>query len=129
MRALVGVTVHQVGPAQRAIAPGAANLLVIAFEGRRQPGVNHGADVGLVDAHAKGDGGNDNLQLAGLEGGLHPLACRRVEARMVGRRGNQARELLGQPLGAFARGGVNDGRTPRRRGQQPADRSRPLRHR
>ena len=129
MGALVGVAVHQVGAAGRSVAPGAANLLVVAFEGRGQPGVNHGADVGLVDAHAEGDGGHDDLQFAGLKGGLHALAGRRIKARVVSRRGNARRDSsVGQLLGSFARGGVDDGRTPRRIGQQAADRLRPLRH-
>ena len=39
-----------------AVAAGAADLLVIGFEAARQVGVEDIGDVGLVDAHAEGDG-------------------------------------------------------------------------
>jgi hypothetical protein len=68
----------------RAVAPRAADLLVVAFESRRQPGVNHGANIGLVDSHAEGNGGHHHLQFARLEGRLHALARLRIETRMVG---------------------------------------------
>src|SRR5579859_6829793 len=45
--ALVGIAVHEVGTALRTVAAGAANLLVVAFQCRRQAGVNYGANVGL----------------------------------------------------------------------------------
>ena len=90
MRALVGIGVHQIGPAQSAVAAGAANFLVIALERGRQTGVNHGADIGLVDPHAESDGGHDGLQFAGLEGLLHAVARLRVESGMVGGGGNRA---------------------------------------
>ena len=39
-----------------AVAPGAADLLVVGFEASRQIHVEHEAHVCLVDAHAEGDG-------------------------------------------------------------------------
>jgi hypothetical protein len=63
----VGVGVHEDGAAGQAVASGAADLLVIAFEGAGQSGVDDGADIGFVDAHAEGDGGYDAVELAGLE--------------------------------------------------------------
>jgi hypothetical protein len=40
----------------RAVAAGAAGLLVIALDALRQVEVRDEAHVGLVDAHAEGDG-------------------------------------------------------------------------
>ncbi len=74
VRALVGVGVHEEGAAGCAIAAGATDFLVVAFEGAGKAGVNDGADVGLVDAHAEGDGGDDDFKLSALEGALHALA-------------------------------------------------------
>src|ERR1035438_8303080 len=115
MRSLVSIAVHQVGAAWSAIAAGAANLLVVAFEGGGQSGVDYGANIGLVDSHAKSDGGYHDLKLTGLEGGLHTLARLRIEAGMVGGGrnfaacarlpGRRSGDLLSQPLGVFPRGG------------------------
>ena len=125
---LVGIAVHQVGAAHRSVAPRAANLLVVAFKRRRQPGVNHRADVGLVDAHAEGDGGHHHLQFSSLKCGMHSFPRRRIEPRMVSRGGNSERKLLGQLLRHFARCRINNRRTALGAGQQAADRPRPLRH-
>ena len=84
MRALVGIGVHQVSAALGAVAPGAADFLIVAFKTRRQTGVNDTSDVGFVDPHAKGDGGDNGLQFAALECPLHAVARFCVEARMVG---------------------------------------------
>ena len=81
---------HEDGAAGLAVATGAADLLVVAFEAPRQRGVDDGADVGLVDAHAEGDGGDDDLELAGEELLLHALAALGVEARVVGAAGKSA---------------------------------------
>ena len=81
--ALVGVGVHEEGAARCAIAAGAADFLVVAFEGAGKAGVDDGTYVGLVDAHAEGDGRDNNFELAGLKGALHALASFAVEARMI----------------------------------------------
>ena len=69
------------------------------------------ANIGLVDAHAKRDGGNDNIPLPGHEGFLHPVALLILEPRMVC--------LCRQPLrpqepgylfGGFLQGDINNGR-------------------
>ena len=99
---LVGIAVHQIGAARSSVAPRAANLLVVAFQCRRQPGVNHRANVGLVDAHAEGDGGDDYFEFAGLKCGLHTLPRRRIKPRMVGSRWDAARKLFSQLLRHFA---------------------------
>src|SRR6266436_1776671 len=54
-RVLDGVagTEEQKALARQAVAPGAASLLVIAFDVLRQIGMNHKANVRLVDAHAE----------------------------------------------------------------------------
>lgn len=120
MGLLVGVAVHQVGAAEQAVAAGAANLLVVAFEGCGHAGMNHGADIGLVDAHAKGDGGDDDLDFSSLEGSLDTFAGVGVEAGVVGGGGNPAcpalaardaarSQFFGQLLRLLARSCVDDG--------------------
>ena len=66
-----------------AVATGAAGLLVVGFERPRQVEVDDRADVGLVDAHAEGVGGDDDLGLAAHEPvlGLGPLLA--GQARVV----------------------------------------------
>ncbi len=70
----VGVAVEQDGAGGVAVAAGAADLLVVGLDRGGQGVVDDGADVGLVDAHAEGDGGDDDLELAGEELGLDALA-------------------------------------------------------
>src|ERR1035437_3643205 len=91
MRTLVGIAVHQISAAGSPVAPGSANFLVVALERCRQPCVDYCPYVGLVDAHAKCDGGHNYIQFAGLEGGLYTLAHFRIEPRVVGRRVNPSR--------------------------------------
>ena len=50
-----------------AVAPGSAGFLIVGFERARHVVVDHRADVGLVDAHAEGVGGDDDLGLAAHE--------------------------------------------------------------
>ena len=50
-----------------AVASGAADLLVIRLDAAGQRGVDDGADIGLVDAHAERDRGDDHFELAGEE--------------------------------------------------------------
>ena len=52
------------GATGQAVAAGAADLLVEGLDRCGQRGVDDGADVGLVDAHAEGDGGDDDFELA-----------------------------------------------------------------
>ena len=67
-----------------AVAPGASDLLVVGFEAARQRGVDHGAHVGLVDAHAERDGGDHHFDAAIQELLLHALAVLGIEAGVVG---------------------------------------------
>ena len=78
-----------------AVAAGAADLLVIGFEAARQGGVDDGADVRLVDAHAEGDGGDHDLDAACEE--LAP--ARACGARHRGRRGRRRRGSGGSEFG------------------------------
>ena len=80
----VGEGVEEHGARGIAVASCAADLLVVGLDGAGKSGVNDGADVGLVDAHAEGDGGDDDLELAGEEVALHALARGRVETGVIG---------------------------------------------
>ena len=76
--------VHQHGPRRLAVAAGSADLLVVPLERSGQRGVDHGADVGLVDAHPEGDGRDDDLELAREEARLDAVSLLRVEPRVIG---------------------------------------------
>ena len=74
------------GVGRRAVAAGAADLLVVALDRLRQVGVGDVADVGLVDAHAEGDRRADDEAVLALEARLGQPAVVGVEAGMVGER-------------------------------------------
>lgn len=57
--------------------------LVVAFKGFGQRVVDDKAHVGLVDAHTKGNGGSDDLDLVGGPVLLHPLSLIRGQPSMV----------------------------------------------
>ncbi len=84
----VGEAVEEDGAGGQAVAAGAADLLVEGFDGGGQGVVDDGADVGLIDAHAEGDGGDDDLELAREELALDALA-------RLGRRGRRGRRRRG----------------------------------
>ncbi len=44
-----------------AVAAGAAGFLLVGFDGFGHAGVEDEADIGAVDAHAEGDGGDDEV--------------------------------------------------------------------
>ena len=102
----VGERVEEDAAGREAVATGAADLLVEAFDRGGEGSVDDGADVGLVDAHAKGDGGDDGVELPGEEGRLDAVAGAGVEAGVVS--GGAATEAAGELFGGFARGGVDD---------------------
>ena len=92
-----------------AVAPGAADLLVVGLDAARQVGMEDVAHVGLVDPHAEGDRGDDDHARLGHEKVLVRLAVRRIHAGVVGQRpdpvrGQQRRGLFGLP----ARQAVDD---------------------
>jgi len=80
----VGEGVEEDGAGGEAIAAGAAYLLVVLLDGAGKRGVDDGADVGFVDAHAEGDSGDDYFQFAGEELALDAFARGWIEAGMVG---------------------------------------------
>ena len=93
---------------RRAVSAGPPHLLPIGFDRGRRVGVDDIADVGLVDAHAKGDGGDDHRPILLQESAEAGVAHRLVQARMIGERrrsrlGQQGRERLG----AVARAGID----------------------
>src|SRR3546814_12049821 len=69
-----------------AIAPGTSTFLVIGLNGSGQARMSDEPHVRLIDAHAKGDGGDHPHILAGDEGGLIGAAfLGRSEERRVGK--------------------------------------------
>jgi len=83
------------------VAAGAADLLVVALDIGGQVGVEDEADIGLVDPHAEGDGGDDDdaillqkrILVARANGGVQSRVIRqRLEAVLA--------EDLGNLLGA-----------------------------
>lgn len=59
--------VGQPGGGGLAVTAGAAGLLVVALDGLGQVEVGDEAHVGLVDAHAEGDGGDDDQTVLAQE--------------------------------------------------------------
>ncbi len=105
----IGKAMEEDDAGRKAVAAGASDLLVIAFEGGGQGGVDDGADVGLVDAHAKGDGGDDHFDGALEEGALHLVADGAVEASVVGGTGEALVQLGGEGIRLLTGGSVDDG--------------------
>ena len=82
---IVHAVEHQ-GFRRQPVPPGAADFLVIGFDGRRDVGVGDEADVRLVDAHAEGDGRNHDHAVLRQEAILMPVANRLIHAGVVGHR-------------------------------------------
>ncbi|EGY01901.1 hypothetical protein AZA_54302 [Nitrospirillum viridazoti Y2] len=104
---------HQ-GVGGQAIAAGAAGFLIIGFQAFGRVHVHDESDVGLVDAHAEGDGRHHHHALALDEAVLVGLAHRRVQAGMIGQ-GVQPLVLqpVGQRLHPGARQAIDDARVLR----------------
>ena len=102
----------------QAVAPGAAGLLVVGLEARRQRPVPDRAHVGLVDAHAEGVRRDDDVGVAAHERVLARASASRPPCRRGRRRPRRpsADEQLGDLLGALARAAVDD----RRAGSRPS---------
>ncbi len=88
---------HDVGVAEegqriggQAIAAGAADLLVIGLDALRQVGMADEAHVLLVDAHAEGDGGDDDDAVLAQK----LVLMRRSDLAARARRGKAARRRL-----------------------------------
>ena len=93
-----------------AVAARPARLLVVGLEAAGQVVVDHEADVGLVDPHAEGGGGHDDLRPALHERLLGRAAVVGEHPGVVG--GGAPARLGGDRLGHFLRSlsgrGVND---------------------
>lgn len=94
-----------------AVAAGAADFLVVGFEGSGQVDVYDGAHVGAVDAHAKGVGGDGDAGFSAHEAVLGVAAGFVVHAAVVGDDGAGAEDAahgLGVAFDALAGAGVED---------------------
>ena len=97
------------GPGRQAVASGAAEFLVVGFDVAGQVGVGDVAHVGLVDAHAEGDGGDHDHAVPGHEGILIGLALGLVHAGVVGQGGNAVPlQQQRRRLGLLARQAIDD---------------------
>ena len=87
---------------RKAVASGAAGLLIVGLEALRKIEVSDETDVGLVDPEPEGDGGDHGDAVFLEEAALVPLALRRLHARVIREGGNplrvqKARRLLHLP--------------------------------
>mmetsp|Transcript_17714 Transcript_17714/g.62074 ORF Transcript_17714/g.62074 Transcript_17714/m.62074 type:complete len:503 (-) Transcript_17714:299-1807(-) len=94
-----------------AVATSSAALLRIGLQARRHAIVNHTTNIRLVDAHAEGDGGDDDLEVAAVEAILHALLALLAEAGVEGRGAHAAGvEQPGDPVAVLLPPSVDDGR-------------------
>ena len=94
------------------IAAGAADLLIVRLDRAGRSQVGNGAHVGAVNAHAKGVGGDDNLDSVFDKGALNGVPVWPLHARVIGGRSPAIPlEACGLFFGAFAGGGIDDGGT------------------
>ena len=103
-----------------AIAAGAARLLVVGLDALGHVVVDHVAHVGLVDAHAKGVGGNHHLNVIVDEGTLALTASVVAHAGMVAAHANAAGvqhlgKLRGQRVDRLAGRAIHDAALARMR--------------
>ncbi len=103
--------VGQPGRGGQAVAPGTAGLLVVALDGLGQVEVGDEAHVGLVDAHAEGDGRDHDDAVLAQEARLVGRAGAGVEPRVVRQRGDAvADQELGGLVDRGPRQAVDDAR-------------------
>ena len=94
---------------RRAVATGAANLLVVRLDAARKVGMEDVAHVRLVDAHPEGDGRDDHHPGLGHEHVLVRLALGGVHPRVIGQRPHPGRrEQRRRLLGLSPREAVHD---------------------
>jgi hypothetical protein len=92
-----------------AVAPGAADFLIVAFDRFRQVGMGDPADVGLVDSHAKGHCRDDDQAILALEAGFNLAAVVGLHACVVVAGGVAClAERLREGFGLGPGGGVDD---------------------
>ena len=98
---------------REAVAAGAAGFLLVVLHGARRVGVDDEAHVGAVDAHAEGDGGDDDGEPLVHEGLLRRPPLRRGEAGVVGGAGDAGlRQGRGEALHVAPGLGVDDAPLP-----------------
>ncbi len=111
--AFVGAAVEQHAAGGLAVAPGAARLLGVALQRFRHIVVGDEADVGLVYAHAEGNGGDDDAGAVEHEALLHRAALVAVQPGVVILGLDPlAVEQQGELLAVLAAGGVDDAAAP-----------------
>ena len=97
------------GVGRRAVAAGAAGLLVVGLDVLRQVEVGDEAHVGLVDAHAEGDGRHHHDAVLAQEAVLVALAHAGLQAGVVRQRGDAfGVEPVGGLFHLLARAAVDD---------------------
>jgi hypothetical protein len=97
----------------QAVSAGTARFLVVVLDGLRQVAVKDEADVGFVDAHAEGDGGDDDVDVVPVEGFLVPGPLQVPEAGVVGEGLDAvAGEEGGGRFHVFSGGAVDDAGFP-----------------
>jgi hypothetical protein len=94
----VGESVGEPGGGRLPVAAGPAGLLVVALDGPRHVQMRHETDVRLVDAHAERDRGDDHEPVLAQEPGLVRGTSGRVQARVIGQRGDA---VVGQERGGL----------------------------
>ena len=94
-----------------AVAAGAPGFLVVALERFRQVVVHDPAHIGLVDAHAKGDGGDDHLRVVANERFLVVATRVGIETGVIRQCPDAiALQLRGELIDALAREAIDDAR-------------------
>ena len=92
-----------------AIAPGAADLLVIGLDAFGQVGMGNPADVGLVHAHAEGDGGDHDQPVFALKAGFDDAPVLGLHAAVIMAGGVAlVAQRLGQGFGLGAGAAIDD---------------------
>ena len=107
----VGVGEQHQAEGGQSIAAGSPGLLIIGLQRARQVKVDHEPQVRLVDAHPKGVGGDDRVQLAGHEVLLHLLPLFGEQPAVVesdAAVGTLVGQQLGNLLAGLASGRVDD---------------------
>src|ERR1035437_10338889 len=79
----VAIRMHQGCAARISISSGSAYLLVVPLKTARQRGVNHGANIRLVDTHPEGSRCNHDIQLSCHELFLDPTPPLGIQSGMV----------------------------------------------
>ena len=105
----VGIAIKGQRVGRQAIAAGAADFLIIGFDALRQVGMADEAHVLLVDAHAEGDGRDDDDAVLAQELVLMRRSDLRREPGVVRQRGDAFRaQRLGEFLDPLARGAIDN---------------------